>query len=159
MKASEDELIVPLSFKAGVDGDFTINIETNTVNTIGDVFLEDQFTNEKINLSEQDSYTFQSTTSDESDRFLIYFNGVTSIEEIMWEKSPEVIYSYGQLSISHEDEMEGNVFIYTVTGQLIKAVQLNNERNKIIDINTNTGIYLIRIYSKNNQWTKKIHIY
>ncbi|MEI7727439.1 MAG: hypothetical protein WCK09_20180, partial [Bacteroidota bacterium] len=73
---------IPLSFKAGADGNYTITasqLESFTSST--SIILEDLKAAKTQNLMQDPAYTFTATKSDEGARFLLHFGGAFSVND------------------------------------------------------------------------------
>ena len=155
---SNEERTVPLNFKAGTNGEFTINIEENTVMAEGNIYLEDQFNDQMINLSTQNSYSFQATTQDNPNRFLLHFNGVTGLEEVAAESHIQVYSVDDMIYINSLEDVTADILIYNINGQLIHNEQMNAESLKRISLGTSSGVYLVNIVTEETSTTHKVYM-
>ena len=155
---SNNERIVPLNFKAGTNDEFTISVEVNTVSAEGNIYLEDQFTDQMINLSTHNSYTFDATIEDNANRFLLHFNGVTGEESVEDASNIQVYSGDGMIYINNLDDLSANILVYNVNGQLVAQEQMNGESLKKIDFQAAAGIYLVSIQSEGSVETQKVYV-
>lgn len=65
--------VVPVDFKAGTNGTFTIDADLNAFDPTALVFLEDRLLGTMTNLQMVNSYTFSATVNDAANRFALHF--------------------------------------------------------------------------------------
>lgn len=157
-RPQQDEMIVPLAFLAGVNGEFTIEVQSNTVNTVGNIYLEDKVNDQMINLSTQSSYTFNASTTHAATRFLLHFNGVTDVEDLTEVQGPLVYALDDYVYISSQEYMDAQVMIYNTNGQLVGQDRMHHEQLKRIAVKASPGIYLVYIQSMDALYTEKVYI-
>ena len=155
---SNDERIVPLNFKAGTNGQFTINVEENTVMAEGNIYLEDQLTDQMINLSTQNSYTFEASTDDDANRFLLHFNGVTGVEDVANQNNIQVYSVDDMIYINSLEDLSADILVYNINGQLVYNGQMNGESLKRVSLGTSSGVYLVNIVSEETSSTHKVYV-
>jgi hypothetical protein len=158
-----DGLIVPLGFKAGADGEYTIL--ASDLGTFGDhveIYLEDLENNVMINLMEQDQYVFTASTQDLEARFNLHF----SVEDIQHDQESytevnTAIYSFeNAVYIRHHSELfnGGEVAIFSMMGQEILREKLGNSAFHKIDLQTGTGYYVVRLFTNDGVQSQKVFI-
>ncbi|MFI3297935.1 MAG: leucine-rich repeat domain-containing protein [bacterium] len=122
------------------------------------LILEDKYTNKKIALSAQISYTFQPDASKSSDRFEIYLSdsAFTSVDNIEAPKSALNYYTTDN-KIFVTDIVEGaNISLYSISGQLLYR-KSNSEATELINTNSlSSGNYILQVESKGEVQTAKI---
>jgi hypothetical protein len=155
---SNDERIVPLNFKAGTNGQFTINVEENTVMSEGNTYLEDLLTGQMINLDQQSSYTFQAATNDDENRFLLHFNGVTGLEDVASESNIQVYSVDDMIYINSSENLSADILVYNINGQLLYQDVMRGETLKSIQWEASSGIYLVSVVSEETTTTEKVYI-
>lgn len=154
----EGEIILPLSFIAGTSGAYQIDVQENTVSSEGDIYLEDLILNQTINISSQTSYSFDAAATDNPNRFLLHFNGVTVLEDIEEAQAP-LVYAVDQaIYINSSLEVSANIFIYNINGQLVGQDIIIAQELKKMDIQMATGMYLVNIKTANAVYTQKVMI-
>ena len=151
---------IPLSFKAGADGSYTLTasqLESFTSST--DITLEDVKLNTTQNLMQNPVYTFSSSKTDDGARFLLHFGGAFSISENTKEQ-PFVVYASGNtvcISNASGSEMKGEVYVYNTLGQIMMQQKLSDNLAQF-SLNTGTGYYLVKVITEDNAYTSKVFI-
>ena len=152
---------IPLSFKAGADGSYTLTtsqLESFTSST--DITLEDLKLNTTQSLMQNPVYTFSSTKTDDGARFLLHFGGAFSIGENAKGK-PIMVYASGNtvcISNTSGGAMNGDVYVYNTIGQLIMQQKLGGETQAKITLNVTTGCYLVKVVTSENTCSTKIFV-
>ena len=148
---AEGTLSVPVGLHASIAGAYTIT--ATEINEIPIAILEDTktavFTDLKLN-----SYTFNFTPGENETRFILHF-GTLNTNEL--ENSKVNIYSYQQtVFINLLNEVEGDIFIYNVAGQLVnfKASAKGSNEMKLRTI----GTYIVKVITKDNTVVRKVYI-
>ncbi len=142
---STENIEVPLSFKAGVNG--TYHLAFNGVNSFyntSDLFLEDKLTNKTINLKQQQVYDFEAKTDDNTNRFVLHFYNVTGVPA-MNEQKEALIYAYGNRVIvkSNGEKLSGTIDIVNLLGQKIYSHTVNGSFHSVA-ISGEKGVYIVR---------------
>ena len=154
---STETVSVPLGINLQDDEDLSLNFSgLQTFYSSIRIDLEDLQTAQTINIRENPTYSFSANSTDEPNRFLLHFNGVTNTQDI--ENTQDIfVYSLGSdIYINSSKILTAEVFIYNISGQLIKEEKMDGVSFKKIDIKTSTGIYLISIKTADEVYTKKI---
>ncbi len=100
------------------------------------------------------SYSFAFEPGENEVRFMLHFSS-TSVKET--ETASINIYSYQKtayIDMMHMDK--GEIYIYNTAGQLILTVQAEKGINEIAL--PETGIYIVKVISKDNSLVKKVFI-
>lgn len=155
LKDEQSSRLINLHFRPGVTGEHTIEVNHNSLELLDQVYLEDLFENQMIELSSVQSYTFSAEVGDNEDRFKLHF-GATGIEEVQ-KASLQAYVSGGQLYILGE-EGKAELNIYNLQGQQLfnKIIVLNDQYSRVLDLKT--GIYLVSLQTENNIKTAKVII-
>ena len=155
-----ESFILPLSFKAGSDGNYKLSFDN--INSFFDnsiIELEDIFTGAFIDLTTQPNYDFEASVSDDPNRFLLHFFGVTHQDEIL--QSSHIIYSYNnEIYISNKSNksIEGNIMVYNMLGQNVVNKEIVGERACPTGIYLSPGSYIIRFLSDDGITVTKLFI-
>jgi hypothetical protein len=160
----DDNDEVALGFKTIIEGKFTINIDqADGLLTNQSVYIEDKLRNNIIDLK-SGPYTFKTESGTFNDRFLLRFtnNSTLNLESVK-EEGILVLYSnnYKVLIVRNYDVFTTleSIGLYSLTGQQIEFwdVKENLENNINIPIaNISTGIYVVKVKTKNGVIIKKI---
>lgn len=145
--------LVHLGFNAGVSGNYTLSI--NDIDGISYVSLEDTQTGIFTNLL-NNSYSFSYSPGDNEQRFVLHFNPNVSVDESG--NSPAIIYSgHGSVNVDLKNNVNGDINIYTISGQHIASVPAAKGSNKISL--ANPGNYIVKVISSQSTMVKKIYVH
>lgn len=141
---------VPVSFTAGVSGDYTLNVvESNDFNS---VILEDLTTGGITDLKGH-SYTFYYEAGEDEGRFMIHFNlsgQISPLDNI-------VIYSgNGNVYVNMPLERSGQVSVFNVMGQNIFSSAINEGLN-VITVNY-SGNCIVKVQTAEGVKTRKVFV-
>lgn len=143
--------IVPMGMKVGAEGVYTI--AATEVNDIASVSLEDTKTGIFTDLM-NGSYSFNYTPGENEQRFVLHFNSL-SINEM--ENSFANVYGNANtVYVDLKNNVKGDIFVYTVAGQLVASVPAAQGSNKINL--ENTGNYIVKVISDKSTMVSKIFI-
>ncbi len=150
-----EDLIVPLHFKAGINGAYTIDANTNNLPAGTELYLEDLKLNKFQNLMSNDKYKFAADTEDEAERFLLHFKAPNGIEE---ELTNDVnVFSFKKdIYITTPEGFSGEVKVYDMLGQEIVTQNIYNEET-IITMNT-ADYYIVKVFSTKQAKSYKVLI-
>jgi hypothetical protein len=143
--------VIQLGFSNSVSGTYSIGI--SQVNGISKATLEDTKTNTFSDLL-KGSYAFSWAAGEDDHRFKLHLSTLATGET---ESTAALIYSYrNTVYISLNDQVEGDVFIYNIAGQLV-ATKLSAKGMNEIQLNT-IGNYIVKVVTRNTSTVKKIFI-
>jgi len=143
--------IVPIGVRIGAIGNYTISaIE---INDFSEISLEDTKTGIFTDLL-KNAYTFNFVPGENEQRFVLHF-GPLSVDEN--ETTLGNIYSYGKtVYINIKDKAKADIYIYTITGQLLVTKLSALGENKINL--TKTGNYIVKVVGKENTEVGKVFV-
>ena len=147
--------IIDLAFRAGTDGEHTIEVVLNTLENTDGVYLEDLVENMIIDLNKSNSYTFSATTNDNENRFRLLF-GATGIEDIQASKLQAYMSGQNLMIIGEEGQAQLSIFDIQGKQMLNEQVQLTSDYRKSLSLTT--GIYIVRIQMNDIIKTNKVII-
>lgn len=147
---------VPLLFKAGSNGDYTINFNFNT-SDFERVILEDRQTKDFIDLTIVSDYRFRASTRDSENRFVLHFGAIKPEVNL---ELPAKIYSGGTYLIIDLllVTKETTVTVYDIMGRMLLRGNYMGETQHKIPINTNTQILIVHLENPNGRIAKKIFL-
>jgi hypothetical protein len=171
----EESHVVPLGVKIGEAGSYTIN--SSNVSSVLDnyscVYLKDQATDEIVDLSVDQNYTFEAA-SGVSDRFkLVVSNSFEACDKALSSESKlqkidsnlNLRESYGNWFLDYNlgDETETVVVaVYGINGQqVLSKMELNLSKNgtyKLDELNNLNGIFVIQIVGSKNVLNQTIKL-
>jgi hypothetical protein len=151
INALPETTTVPVGLHAGASGTYTI--AANEINDFTEVSLEDTKTGVFTDLL-KNSYTFNFALGETEQRFVLHF-GPLSVDET--ESSLANIYSYLKtINVNLKDQVVGDVFVYSITGQLV-ASKISVSGSTGITI-PNTGNYIVKVITRDSTLVRKVFI-
>jgi len=143
--------MVPVGVKAGVSGTYTI--AATEINDLQYATLEDTKTGIFTELATK-AHTFSMDAGEDEMRFKLHF----SMLGVPDNKNVEAnIYSYRKTAyINLNNQVEGDIFVYNIAGQLV-ATKLSAKGTNEINLR-NTGNYIVKIVTDKSTQVKKIFI-
>jgi hypothetical protein len=157
-------LFIPIGLEVTAETEYTIIV--NGLSSFGEgvsVYLEDLKENVMIDLSEQIDYTFIASPLDEADRFILHF-GVLGIEDqpVVAEKENDVYIYSNENSIyiknNLQQDFNGQVIVYNIMGQQVLNRKLDVVNLNKIDLYTETGYYVVKVFSDRGVYSQKVFI-
>jgi hypothetical protein len=143
--------VVQIGLHVGSEGVYTI--AATEMNDLPSVTLEDTKTGIFTDLL-KGSYSFTSMQDENEQRFLLHFSPV-AINELA--NTFANIYSTSRVVyIDLEDNIQGDILIYNISGQIVTTVPKAMGRTKI-SLST-TGNYIVKIISDKSTMVKKVFI-
>ena len=158
MAMPEPEKIVPLHIRIGYNGEYQISVKENSVETEGNIYLEDLKTASLTNLSNVKKYTFRAIKGEETDRFLLHFNSTTGVENI--ESASDIhIYSYAKsIYINSAEAIMGDIKILNIGGQIVYSQHLSKSNMHSVSVPALRGAYLVQFIGEGKLSTQKVII-
>ncbi len=162
---SETTVVVPLSFKSGVDGTYTLKFNDYNFENIVNIYIEDHYITEQLeaiyinNDTLRSSFEFDYSTSDSPDRFTLYFNYTatdisTNLNINLWN-----VYSinktvYVNLNIIGIEYT--TIKIYNILGELVYQDQAFMGLNSFYLNQCLPGIYFVNTVINEKVFSEKI---
>ncbi len=142
---------VPVGLIAGQAGVFTIKaLQTGDFKAVS---LEDAQTGSFTDLLTS-SYSFTYTPGANDNRFVLHFSAL-SVPEM--ENSFANIYSYAHtVFVNLRDNVEGDIYVYNISGQMVAAIPSAKGSQKIAL--PNTGNYIVKLITAKTTLVKKVFI-
>lgn len=157
---------VPMSFKCGTAGEYTIEAENTTSFDPGtEIYLEDLLLGgEWYDLLANPVYTFNGSPEDLQARFLLHFFGPTAIDDpndgITTQKDVK-IYGWQQDAyiMNRGSETMDEYIAYDMMGRELHRGTLSNSTINKVKIDDVTGYYIIKVITKEGGvYTGKVYI-
>lgn len=160
-----EQVIVPLYLQPGKTSNFTLSV-LNNMQHYGPsfrVYLEDQLTNQLIDLKQQPEYTFSSNTTDSSARFNIVFStdAITSVDDIEQAADELQLFAAGRKVFlrSNRSLARAEITVLDLAGRVHLKRKYSGTGNTDIQLNNlQPGIYLVKVNSNRQLLSKKIFI-
>jgi hypothetical protein len=159
MTSVENHKTVAVGFRAGADGEFTLNISgMDSFPADLPVYLEDTKDGNFQNLRENPEYTFTSTIMDDQDRFVIHFANVLGVDDPDGLLENMRIYSWkNSVIVNAPSGFTGVVEVYDLPGKMTASSKISEGKNTIT-INTSKGYYIVKVVGNNGIKTQKVFI-
>lgn len=148
--------IVPLAFKPGSDGNYTVSIDFDSGN-YDFIVLEDTKTKNKHDLKDKPTYDFKATVKDAFDRFLLHFDEVP-IEN---NKLPIRIY-YNENEIVFDVSLipqDTDVKIFDTLGRKILENKIRGKTIHYLPFNNKSQVFIVKAFSNGLSFISKIFVY
>ncbi len=160
LPAIEGNEIVPLWFRAGTDGNYSIKAtEMESFDSETPIYLQDLETNTIQNLRQNPEYIFDyKSGSDKS--FLVYFtepaksNTAGDVKIYSNENMLSVKFPVTNLT---DPNFNAQIMVYDLTGKVVFQMRTTNIDNQI-SLNGHHSIYMIRVISGSETATGKVFI-
>jgi hypothetical protein len=142
---------VPLGIYSGAAGTYTL--AATEINDLTGVTLEDTHTGIFTDLTKSPC-SVELTAGESGQRFMLHF-GPLSIEDK--ESTPASIYSYRHTAyISMNGNTTGDIFIYTISGQLVATLTSASGMNEVqLPV---SGTYIVKVVGVKTMGVKKVFI-
>ncbi|MFZ4398529.1 MAG: LamG-like jellyroll fold domain-containing protein [Bacteroidales bacterium] len=153
-----DHAAIPVGFKAGVNGIYTISVsDLNSFTSTTYTYLKDLKTNTLTDLNQNATYTFTAITNDNANRFqLMFAASPLSISNTVLQNTS--IYAYDNSIYINSDETVQQISIYNTLGQLIKTVGYTNGKIIISMKNYSAAYYIVRVVTTKNVYLEKVFV-
>jgi len=152
-----DNKLVPIAFKAGLDGEYSMQANFNTA-AFSSVKLTDQLTNKVQDLNSNSTYTFTASTGDEANRFTLSF-GFLGIN------NPDAadgvhVYAYdGMLYLETQSNEAAQFKLYNLTGQLVMEGRTGGNALSSFNVSAlGTGVYVVNVILNQGVASQKVVI-
>jgi autotransporter-associated beta strand protein len=157
-----NDVIIPLGINANQGEQLTFNLNTSTIPTTVEVYLDDTVANTSTLLTNSNYVLTPNTNLSGVGRFFLRFidnslhtqeNNFNNLDIFNSKESKEIVIN-GQLLENT------NCSLYDIQGRLISTYTLNYEnlKNQIDVSNVSIGIYVIKLSNANLELSKKIII-
>lgn len=155
----EDTDIVPLGFRADIDGTYTISLDhvDGLFSEDQDVFIKDNLTGVTHNIKLSD-YSFAATAGVYQNRFeVVYQNSPLGTETPVLDNNQVVLYKeQGVFKINSATIMMDNVKVFDIRGRMIyEKKNINATQTALSNLNVAQEILLIQITSTDGRMVTK----
>lgn len=145
--------VIPVSFTAGVEGNYTITADFNTA-VFSQVTLHDSKTNTSHNLSTNPVYSFTASPGDNASRFSLHFASV-GLGETPTTQPVLAYYHDGALYVSNT-EAGAEIMLFGISGQLLKQQTATAGLNTLQAGKLSAGVYVVRVQSAAGTYSSKV---
>jgi len=156
-----EDLVIPVGFRAGVPEKYIISIDPDSnIPDAWKLYLTDLKENRTVFLKSNKPYGFNADPADDPDRFVLRFKKIN--ENAFFQVPESLVYNMqaneNGLNLQFSDPYSGVINVYTITGQLVRQYNANNEMViKMNGLRSNT-LYMVSLTGSNATDTQKIFI-
>lgn len=153
-----ESLTIDLNFKAGVNSTYHLIPEgLESFNLNSEIYLEDLFTNEIINLKETDIYSFQANTSDNTQRFKLHFYGLMDIEESTALKDINIYSNQNHVLVKMPKQgINYNIQIFDIMGRILLDKDMISSGTDKFFFDRSNSILIVRTVCNNKVNSRKV---
>jgi hypothetical protein len=148
--------IIPLAFKPGSDGDYTMSIDFDAAN-YDFVVLEDTKTKVIHDLKDNPTYAFKATVTDAFDRFLLHFEAVpitnNTLPILMYYNGNEIVFD--ALLVPDETTVE----IFDILGRKILEKKIRGKTIHYLPFNNKNQVFIVKAVSAGLSRITKIFVH
>ncbi len=160
-RAEPGAITIPLSFKAGADGSYTLTasqLESFTSSTA--ITLEDLQDAKMQNLMQNPVYAFTASKTDNAARFLLHFGGSFSVNDRTNEQPVSIYASGNSVYIANKSgvALKGEAMVYNMIGQQVMQRSLDENPLTKISLDGSTGYYFVKVITCENTYSGKVFI-
>lgn len=150
--------IIPVGIEAAIGEELTIKVETNQLPSGVKVLLEDKKTNTFTDLTlESDAYTITFKEKENNkNRFYLHTRAKSLPNNEVFQNDVAILKTEENLIQLKGLKNEGEVFIYTLKGELIQQSKVNQSKNMVSLPVLAKGVYLVNLKINDKQVTQKI---
>jgi hypothetical protein len=156
----KEPMQIPLNFKAGINSQYHITVEgVDSFENGTEIYLEDLFTGQTINLKENPVYDFEATTEDDQNRFVVHFYGVTGIDQPEEAADNTFIYAYNDKIYFGFKKVPLNkveLNIFNLMGQNIYREKISPSSLNVVNANLEQGVYIVKVESGDQTSVSKV---
>ncbi|WP_343695966.1 T9SS sorting signal type C domain-containing protein [Flavobacterium sp.] len=155
-----DADIVPLGYRSGIEGEFSIAIDHADGNLLNHpIYIEDKMTNTTHNLQESD-YKFTTSTGTFLDRFVLKYNSSTLGVDDFENQQNNVLVSVKNknIKVNSNSDFIKEVSIFDIGGKLIyNNKKIENTELQISNLQSGNQILIVKVTLDNGKTaTRKI---
>ncbi|MCB0806831.1 MAG: fibronectin type III domain-containing protein [Bacteroidales bacterium] len=156
-------MVIPLGIKTPANGSqqYTIKVSNLTsFDTPINVYIEDLYTGDFIQLDDFNEYTFSSDKADPADRFALHFmTATTGIDDI---NSGDLYVYANERSVYINNDPNnlktGTVSVFNISGQEVMHTELQPVAINKFDLQVEPGYYVVKVLTNNTLTTQKVFI-
>jgi hypothetical protein len=149
---------IPMGFKSSLSGQFTFTADMVS-GFIADgfsVYLEDLLSGAFQDLSQNNTYTFASGVTTGVNRFVIHINPILT-NTTDNEDSPIQIFAFqNEIHLTAPEILNGQLVVYDMLGQVVVSKAVSGSTSYMLQMGTESGVYLVKYCSKDANMVKKI---
>jgi hypothetical protein len=148
--------IIPLAFKPGSDGNYTMRIDFDAAH-YDFVVLEDTKTKVKHDLKDTPTYDFSAAVTDAFDRFLLHFEAVpignNTLPILIYYNGNEIVFDVSL--VPDETAVE----IFDTLGRKILEKKIRGKTIHYVPFNNKNQVYIVKAVSAGLSFNSKIFVH
>ena len=157
LPSSNQNQSIPVGFKAGVDGVYTLHASyIESLNSGMSVYLDDIMLGSRQNLRNNPVYSFHANATDDAMRFKLSFATVGIVDASLTQI--RVWSAERSLYITNVTGLQGDVQIINTAGQLVYAGKLMGQSTQVYTLNLASATYMVRIITKEGVAVRKVFV-
>ena len=160
LTTTDDNPLVPLNFKPGADGDYTLSLDF-VYDDFDYLILEDKKLNVSQNMKDTLTYPFKASLKDAPDRFVLHFSPLDSLSNSQKGELPAHIYYEGHELIVDLTLVENTTAlkIVDILGRTILEKALDGNTIHHLPVDTNSQVIIVYATSKGKNRSRKVFVY
>jgi hypothetical protein len=153
-----DGMVIPMGFVKNGGTNFSIEAsDIASLQPASAVYLWDNKTGIKQNLSDNPVYSFTSAEGDAPARFELHFNSSTSVPEATTPETFTVYQSNGMIRISTQQSAKAEILVTNMLGQVVLRCQTHGNSLTTLDVEQlQNGVYVVSLVGGNKVESRKI---
>jgi hypothetical protein len=150
--------VVPLVLQFPVEGQAKLSlIEMNDMSDDTEILLEDRESGNYYSIDDTFlGVVFQADSGLMTDRFYLHYNSTVGNQEINDEQIN--IYSFGNVLYLNSLEVDSELRVFNIMGQLVHEEKLTGEKLHNIELDLPSAYYVIELRSSQESVTRKLYI-
>ena len=156
---SAETYVMEVGFERGEAGE--VVIEVQGMESFGDwvtIFLEDLLTGARIDLREQNTYSFTHEVENEPLRFNLQFMGVTGTDELSPENDFRIWSANSMLYLSHFADAPALMEVFDLQGRLLFSEKLDGNSSTSVGELPFDQVLIVRLSSEHSVTNQKVII-
>ena len=145
-----DNGVMPVNFKASVDGSYTINVEVDNTQ-MSYLHLIDNLKGMDVDLLQTPNYTFEASTDDMTNRFKLVFS-MNAIDENMEATNAFAFFNGSEWVIANEGD--ATLQVVDVMGRVLSSEEISGDAR--INVNQSAGLYMLRLINGDSVRVQKV---
>lgn len=155
----EDNAVIPVGIDVRTDGDYTITLEPEALNSSRPVWFVDQQTNISLDASAHLIYRVNLAKGSYKDRFFLKFGEeVNSVPEARTDAVR--IYAVQKdifVQLPASSELTGQIEVFDLTGRLLKSEHITDQLS-VVRLEAASGIYVVKVQNNNQLRTERVYV-
>lgn len=149
-----DNPAVPVMFKAGFDGYYTLQIN-ETSDLFSQIILEDTQLHNFQDMKLKSIYRFKSLKTDDTKRFILHF---TKVQKTIAADMPVLVYTTNNKLVINLEQvnLETEVMVNDMMGRILLKEKLQGESVNELTVNSKTQVLIVSLRNKMETICRKV---